>query len=56
MQKTLVTLLAGFFFNNDYVLQSDLRDDVHLNPSGALKVHRALSRSLGVVSGLGGRD
>jgi hypothetical protein len=50
--KDACDFLGWHFLNNDYVLQSDLRDSVHLNPSGTLKIHRALSHSLRVVSGL----
>jgi hypothetical protein len=49
--KDTCDFLGWHFVNNDYVLQSDLRDNVHLSSSGALKIHRALSHSLQVVSG-----
>ena len=43
--------LGWLLQNNDFILQSDLRDNVHLSVSGAVKIHRALSHSLRIALG-----
>jgi hypothetical protein len=40
------------FLSNDYVFQEDLRDNVHLNASGIVKVHRNVVYAIQSVMGL----
>ena len=40
------------FLSNDFVFQEDLKDDVHLNASGIVKVHRSIVYAIQSVMGL----
>jgi hypothetical protein len=45
--------LGWRFQNNDYILQQDLCDTLHLGVLGAVKIHWSLSHSLREVLGTG---